>query len=183
MPEPIIGRYPHLPPACLAYDPRAPAVAQRVGDLITTRLPAVTVEHIGSTSVPGCAGKGIVDLMVVYPPGQLPAVKDVLAELGFQPQTSRDPFPEERPMRVGTLEHAGSVFRLHVHVIAADSPEAAGLRGFRDRLRADPQLMDAYVARKRAILAAGVTDSLDYCLRKGEFFTEGPAASGEQEAS
>src|SRR5262249_23014880 len=124
----------------------------------------------GSTAVPGCAGKGVVDLMLVYPEGKLEAARDVLDALGFQRQSTRDPFPEERPMRVGSLEHDGSVYRLHVHVIAAGSPEVAQLLGFRDRLRADPRLVAAYVARKREIVAAGVTDSVEYCERKGAFF-------------
>jgi GrpB-like predicted nucleotidyltransferase (UPF0157 family) len=126
--------------------------------------------------VPGCAGKGVVDLMVVHPDGQLDAVKRVLAALGFQPQTGRDPWPEERPMRVGALEHDGQVFRLHIHVIAASSPEVAELRAFRDRLRADPALVAAYVARKQAILAAGITDSLDYSYAKGPFIRDVLAA-------
>jgi hypothetical protein len=45
------------------------------------------------------------------------------------------------------------------------------LRGFRDRLRADAALVAAYVAAKKAILADGCTDLIDYCNRKGEFAT------------
>jgi GrpB-like predicted nucleotidyltransferase (UPF0157 family) len=119
--------------------------------------------------VPGCAGKGIVDLMLVYPDGQLDAARDLLDALGFQRQTTRDPFPEDRPMRTGSLPHDGAAFNLHVHVIAASSPEADELRGFRDRLRADPALVVAYVAAKRTILADGCTDPVEYCNRKGEF--------------
>jgi GrpB-like predicted nucleotidyltransferase (UPF0157 family) len=171
MNERPIGIYPELPAACLEHDPHAPAAAGRVAALITSRLPDVAVEHIGSTAVPGCAGKGVVDLMVLYPAGRLQAVKDCLAALGFQRQGTRDPFPEDRPMRVGTLVNDGRSFRLHVHVLAADAPEAAVLRGFRDRLRANAELRAAYVARKREILAAGFTDSLDYCEQKGPFIT------------
>ena len=40
------------------------------------------VEHIGSTSVPGCAGKGIIDLMVLYPVGGLEHARQVLDSLG-----------------------------------------------------------------------------------------------------
>jgi GrpB-like predicted nucleotidyltransferase (UPF0157 family)/mannose-6-phosphate isomerase-like protein (cupin superfamily) len=127
------------------------------------------VEHVGSTSVPGCAGKGVVDLMVLYPPGRLAEARGSLDRLGFQRQEGRDPFPEERPMRVGSVGYEGTLFLLHAHVIAADSPEVAVTRAFRDRLRADPGLADAYVARKREILATGVTDPIDYCVAKGNF--------------
>jgi GrpB-like predicted nucleotidyltransferase (UPF0157 family) len=168
--ERAIGPYEHRLAACHEYDPRSAGVAQRVAALIEPHLPGSLVEHIGSTSVPGCAGKGIVDLMLVYPPGQLAAARDLLDALGFQRQTSRDPFPEDRPMRTGSLVHDGTA-NLHVHVLAADSPEVGELRAFRDRLRADPRLVASYVAAKRAIHADGCTDSIDYCYRKGEFIT------------
>jgi GrpB-like predicted nucleotidyltransferase (UPF0157 family) len=171
-PELIIAPYPMQPPRCVEYDPSAAEVAQRVRERVTTALPAVTVEHIGSTAVPGCAGKGVVDLMVLYPPGELEAAKETLAALGFQPQTVGHLFPETRPMRVGALEHAGRTFRLHVHVIAADSPEAATLRAFRERLAANPELMTSYVERKRAILATGITDCRLYTGMKSAFVQE-----------
>ena len=140
-----------------------------VADLIESHLPDVKVEHVGSTSVPGCAGKGVVDLMILYPPGRLPEVKDVLKSLGFQQQTGRDPFPEERPMRIGSIDYDGTRFRLHAHVIPVDSPEVLELRTFRDRLRGESMLLEQYIALKRKIIAEGVTDSLDYSIRKGEF--------------
>jgi GrpB-like predicted nucleotidyltransferase (UPF0157 family) len=170
--ERIIEPYALQPPHCVDYDPSAAEVARRVTESIREELPEVKVEHIGSTSVPGCAGKGVVDLMVLYPEGQLETVKGTLAALGFQPQTVGHMFPESRPMRVGALEHSGRLFRLHVHVIAADSPEAGVLRTFRERLLADPALMNAYVECKRAILASGVTDWQRYTGLKSAFVQE-----------
>src|SRR5688500_16490862 len=118
------------------YDPRYPEVARRVAALIEGRMPDARVEHIGSTAVPGCAGKGIVDFQMLYPPGRLADARDTLDGLGFQRQTGLDPFPEERPLRVGTFAHDGTIYRLHVHVVAEDDAEAEELRRFRDRLRA-----------------------------------------------
>jgi len=137
--------------------------------LVESHLRDVEVEHVGSTAVPGCAGKGIVDLMILYPPRRLAEVRDGLDALGFQRQTGRDPFPEERPMRVGSMEYDGIRFRIHAHVIASDSPEVVELRTFRDRLRSEPMLLEQYVALKRKIITEGVTDSLDYSIRKAEF--------------
>jgi ubiquinone/menaquinone biosynthesis C-methylase UbiE/GrpB-like predicted nucleotidyltransferase (UPF0157 family) len=167
--ERIIGPYENRQAVCQEYDRRTAEVARRVAARIRSHLPGVLVEHIGSTSVPGCAGKGIVDLMLLYPDGQLAAVRDVLDALGFQRQTNRDPFPEDRPMRTGSVVDDGTTFLLHVHVIAASSPEAGELRRFRERLRANPDLVASYVAAKKAILAGGVTDPVDYCIRKGAF--------------
>ena len=62
----VIGPYRSGPAACHEHDPRSAEVARAVAALIEPRLPGAVVEHIGSTSVPGCAGKGIIDLMLLW---------------------------------------------------------------------------------------------------------------------
>ena len=166
----VIERYPELPASWAPYDIRFPLVAAQVASLVRDRMPHVTVEHIGSTAVPGCGGKGVIDVMVVCAPELLGRVKNLLAELGFQPQATRDPFPESRPMRVGALRHQGQLFRIHAHVLTSGAPEAGGLLAFRDRLRTDSALRASYEACKQAILAAGVADSVSYAEAKVRFF-------------
>jgi GrpB-like predicted nucleotidyltransferase (UPF0157 family) len=165
----VVGPYSSLPAACRKHDPRAVEVARQIIALVAENMPQIHAEHVGSTSVPGCAGKGIVDLLVPVPDGKLDAVKELLERLGFQHQSGPEPFPEDRPMRVGSWQHDGETFLLHVHVIPASSPEVEEMRFFRSCLRSDPDLMKAYVAQKRKIIAGGVTDSLEYCKVKGEF--------------
>ncbi len=170
--QPRIGPYECRPAACRDFDPRAAVVAGRVAVLISSQLPQIRVEHVGSTSVPGCAGKGTIDLMLPVPEGQMETVRETLDRLGFQRQTGQDPFPEDRPLRVGSVVYEGDLFLLHVHAIPATSTEVEEMRFFRACLRGDPQLLKMYVARKRQILAAGVTDSLEYCRQKGQFIRE-----------
>ena len=74
-----IGRYEYVQygdpgDAFRPYDARCPEVAHRVADFIQERLPGARVEHVGSTAVPGCPGKGVVDLMLPYAPGDLDRV-------------------------------------------------------------------------------------------------------------
>jgi GrpB-like predicted nucleotidyltransferase (UPF0157 family) len=157
------------PPRCERYDERAVDAAAALAEFLRGNLQGVIIEHIGSTAVPGCAGKGIIDLLVMYPPGQLESVRDEIDALGFQRQTTRDPFPEERPMRTGAFEHQGRPYFVHVHVVSADSPELEDLRYFRDCLRADAELRSAYVAFKKKLLAKGIVDSIDYAIAKGDF--------------
>jgi GrpB-like predicted nucleotidyltransferase (UPF0157 family) len=151
------------------YDPGAAGAAAEAAALIESALPWVQVEHIGSTAVPDCAGKGIVDLMALYPAGKLAATREAIDRIGFQRQKVGHIFPEERPMRVGAIEHAGKRYRLHLHLIGANSPEKESLRRFRDALRADAALRDAYQAKKRAILISGLSEPKDYTHAKGEF--------------
>jgi GrpB-like predicted nucleotidyltransferase (UPF0157 family) len=138
--------------------------------LIAERLPDTTVEHVGSSSVPGCAGKGYLDLVIPYrDETHLGVINDALFALGFGRQRNHDSFPETRPMRTGAIDHEGETFLLHVHVVSECGPETAELRDFRDRLRADPVLLAEYVSAKRAILDAGVLDGVDYAEKKGKF--------------
>ena len=169
-----IGRYAYVrygdpEDAFRPSDARCPAVARRVAELVRGRLPWARVEHVGSTAVPGCPGKGVVDLMLPYAPGDLVAVRAAVEALGFRLHLGCDPFPPERPVFVGTLEHDGEPFRLHLHVVPAGDPEVAAQRRFREALRADPALVAAYAERKRAALAAGVTDGTVYNRGKAAF--------------
>ncbi|MDP9470919.1 MAG: GrpB family protein [Chloroflexota bacterium] len=170
----VIGRYEYIryadqEDAFQPYDARCPEVARRVADLIRGRLPGAPVEHVGSTAVPGCPGKGVVDLMLPYAPGELDTVRTAVEGLEFRLHIGRDPFPPERPVYVGTLEHDGEPFRLHLHAIPAQDPEVATQRRFRDALQANPALVAQYAERKRAVLATGVTDGHDYNLGKNAF--------------
>ncbi|MGH2557940.1 MAG: GrpB family protein [Thermomicrobiales bacterium] len=163
-------RYEDPAAAFRPYDPRCPEVAHRVIELIRARMPEAQIEHVGSTAIPGCDGKGVVDLMLLYRPGRLAAARDTLDGLGFQRQHDRPwAFTEERPVRLGTIAHNGETFRLHVHVIVAGSPEAAEQLHFRDRLRADAALVTEYVARKRAVLVGGIHDANEYNQGKEAF--------------
>lgn len=169
--KPIIGPYPRpSPPTYQEYDPRAPAVAARLVALIRERLPTAHAEHVGSTSIPGCAGKGVIDLALPFDgQSELDAINAVLYALGFQDQRNPHRHPESRPMRLGTLAHDGDAFLVHVHVIPADSGELAALCAFRDRLRGDRGLTEAYMAQKREIIAAGFISGIDYTERKERF--------------
>jgi GrpB-like predicted nucleotidyltransferase (UPF0157 family) len=162
--------FPSPPPALRPWNPRAPVVAEHVVSLIVERLPDTTVEHVGSSAVPGCAGKGYLDFAIPYRDDtHLTAINKALFALGFGRQRNRDPFPETRPMRTGAIDYEDKTFLLHVHVVPDSAPDMTELRDFRDRLRADPILVAEYVAAKRQILHAGVIDSQDYAERKGEF--------------
>jgi GrpB-like predicted nucleotidyltransferase (UPF0157 family) len=165
----VIGPYSQHPARFLPYDP----VAAEVASLISTEIhgvePSLTVEHVGSSAVPGCAGKGVVDLAVCYSPGGLDAAKAALDRIGFQPQPGPDPFPESRPMRVGSAIVRGGVYQLHAHVIEQRSAEIVELLAFREALRADATMRRDYEARKQAIISDGVNDTAAYAEAKGGF--------------
>jgi GrpB-like predicted nucleotidyltransferase (UPF0157 family) len=159
------------PAAFHVYDPRWPQAAALLIESIERQEARLRADHIGSTSVPECGGKGVIDLAVTYLTGDLEIAKSALAALGFQPQTGGDPFPETRPMREANVSAFGSRFNVHAHVIVRHGEEHGTLLAFRDALRRDAELRLGYEAEKQRILAAGITDRLQYCNAKGEFIT------------
>ena len=165
---PPIGRYRRVPVQVHQADPDAPEVARRLIGLIASRWPATPAEHVGSTAVPGLAGKGIVDLLLAAEAAQIPAITQALGELGFQPQRPAA-FPPTRPMLWGTYRHGATQYRIHVHVVPAASPEVAAMRGLRDALCADPVLRRRYVALKRAIVAGGPADPVTFTKAKHDW--------------
>jgi GrpB-like predicted nucleotidyltransferase (UPF0157 family) len=147
-------------------NPSAPQVARRVAELIAARRPGAVAEHVGSSAVPGLAGKGTVDLLLPVPPEEIPAVTEDLLALGFQRQAVPTAFPPTRPMLQGVIRHGTGSFRVHVHVVPESSPEVAALRGFRDALLADPALRREYEQLKRSIVDGGTVDSVAFSKAK-----------------
>jgi GrpB-like predicted nucleotidyltransferase (UPF0157 family) len=167
-PQPPIGRYRRVPVEVHQADPQAPEVARRLIALIATRWPGAPAEHVGSSAVPGLAGKNIIDLLLAADPADIPAVTQTLLELGFQHQVPAA-FPATRPMLWGTFRNGSTDYRVHVHVVAASSPEVAAMRGFRDALRADPLLRRRYAALKRGIVAGGPVDPVAFTKAKHDW--------------
>ena len=174
----LIGTYTPSAVEYLPYDPESPRVAARTAKLIVRSGCPLEVEHIGSTAVPGCWGKGIIDLLVVYTPGCLEEARNTLDGLGFQRQKGHEPFPESRPMRVGSVRYLGRTYRTHAHVIEAGSSEARDLVRFRDLLRHNIDLRCRYEAEKRTLLARGITKGTEYSNAKGDFIRSALTASG-----
>jgi GrpB-like predicted nucleotidyltransferase (UPF0157 family) len=166
--QPVIGPYAEPPLACREFDPRAAEVARQVAGLISLHLPSLWAEHVGSTAVPGCGGREIVDLLIACPEGDVKNVDLLLDRLGFQ-RGGAALFPPHPPAHQGAWIHDDDPFLLHVHVLTAGSVEVDSMRFFRACLRADAELTRAYVQHKRAIIAGGVTEAAEYCRQKAAF--------------
>jgi GrpB-like predicted nucleotidyltransferase (UPF0157 family) len=158
--------YCRVPIVVRDHNAAAPEVARRVAEMIAAKRPGAVAEHVGSSAVPGLAGKGTVDLLLPTPPEEIPAVTDDLLALGFQRQAVSTAFPPTRPMLQGIIRHGDTSFRVHIHVVPAGSSEVAALRGFRDALLADPGLRVEYENLKRTIVDGGTVDSVAFSKAK-----------------
>ncbi len=166
-----IRPYERIPAAFHAWDPRTPEIAGEVARLIASAHPGTTVEHVGSSAVPGLPGKNVVDLAIEAAPEGIPPLVDALLSLGFGRQPGIAPFPPTRPMLVGTVVRDRLPFRIHCHVIPPARGELRELVAFREALRADDGLREAYAAAKERIVAAAPDgdDNQLYTLRKSDF--------------
>ena len=158
--------YCRVPIVVHEHNAAAPEVARRVAELVAAKRPGAVAEHVGSSAVPGLAGKGTVDLLLPTPSEEIPAVTDDLLALGFQRQAVSTAFPPTRPMLQGIIRHGDTSFRVHIHVVPAGSSEVAALRGFRDALLADPGLRVEYEELKRSIVDGGTVDSVAFSKAK-----------------
>ncbi len=108
------------------------------------------IEHIGSTSVPGLAGKPVVDVMplvATFEDGA--ACVTALEALGYE-YRGENGIPG-RHYFVRAADAARGRRREHVHMLIAGSPEAERHLRFRDHLRAHPERARAYETLKRAL--------------------------------
>ncbi|MHC1563504.1 GrpB family protein [Actinomycetospora sp. C-140] len=163
------------------HDPGWPAAAARWGARVRSALGAraLRIEHVGSTSVPGMAGKDLVDLLVVVE--DLDAV-DALGRAawhraGVVPVAGDfygiDRHDREHPQRVAVDADPGRPLNVHLHPRA--SPVWRELLAFRDRLRADEEHRAAYVALKHRLAREAGGDVDVYSRGKRAWINEAVA--------
>ena len=170
MPGPILlAEYDPLWPA-LFEELRAPVVAA-LGNLV------VTVEHVGSTAVPGLAARPIIDMDVVVPSvADIPEAIGRLAHLGYVHQGDLG-----IPGREAFTSPAGKPGH-HLYVVAVGSEEYRRHRSFRDYLLTHPDEARAYEALKKAAALRFVDDRAAYTEAKSPFIQAamGRASSCEE---
>jgi GrpB-like predicted nucleotidyltransferase (UPF0157 family) len=154
------------PVIIVGYDPSWPATFQQLRAQVAARLGplAVAIEHVGSTAVPGLAAKPIIDLdVVIADPTDLPTVIERLRPLGYHHQGDLGvPGREAFTTPVGAPPH-------HLYICAADTPALNRHLAFRDTLRANAELAQAYGDLKRDLAAKLGHDRAGYTEAKTRF--------------
>jgi len=145
--EIIIGEVEPQAIVVVDYDPAWPGRFRREEAKIRAALgeAALSVEHIGSTSVPGLAAKPIVDiLLVVEDSGEEASYLPALEKAGYVLRVREPDFHEHRMFRTPEKD-------VHLHVYSAGSPEIERYLLLRDRLRENGKERDLYVRTKREL--------------------------------
>jgi GrpB-like predicted nucleotidyltransferase (UPF0157 family) len=146
------------PVEVVAPDPTWPAQYDEVRSRVATALGdrAVSVEHVGSTSVPGLWAKPVIDVDVtVADSADEAAYLPDLEAAGFELRVREPEWEEHRLVR-------GSEPASNVHVFSAGAVEPRRHRAFREWLATHPDDLAAYADLKRELAGRGFTDAMDY---------------------
>lgn len=120
---------------------------------------ALSVEHIGSTSVPGLAAKPIIDMLLT--------VADVPDEAAYVPALEatglglRVREPEHRMLRTPVRD-------VHLHVYGPADPAVRDYLDLRDWLTVDGADRELYAMTKRRLAQQSWRDMNDYAEAKSE---------------
>lgn len=140
-PDPVLELVP--------YDPAWPAAFERERALLAAAVPgALSIEHIGSTSIPGMLAKPTLDILVVLArAGDVLAREEQLAAIGYDYRPGS--FPDEEHLFFRKVVDGKR--KVHLHVLGATSPDPAGYRLFREYLVACPRAAARYRSAKLAL--------------------------------
>ncbi len=145
--EVIIGEIEPQSIVVVDYDPSWPERFRQEEARIRAALgeAALSVEHIGSSSVPGLAAKPIVDvLLVVEDSAEEPSYLLALEAAGYVLRVREPDFDEHRMFRTPGKD-------VHLHVFSAGSQEIERYLLLRERLREDEGDRELYARTKREL--------------------------------
>ncbi|MGH2628960.1 MAG: GrpB family protein [Actinomycetota bacterium] len=156
---------PQPPELVVDPDPTWPDTFEGIKSRIEPALAGVatSVEHIGSTAVPGLAAKPIIDIDVVVPDhDHVPRAIERLASLGYAHQgdlgvAGREAF---RPPQEGPYHH--------LYVVVDGSEPHRNHMDLRDHLRRHPEDARRYADMKRDLASLLATDREAYTTGKSE---------------
>ena len=119
------------------YQRRWPVDFLKIQDYILSSLRTYeSIEHIGSTSIPGMVAKPIIDIMIVVPEGDMSQVIKELAHLEYRHQgdlgvIGREAF-DYLPSHIDLPKH-------HLYACYPDNQQLSGTRAFREFLRGNEE--------------------------------------------
>ncbi len=162
--EVIIGEIEPQSIVVVDYDPSWPERFRQEEARIRAALgeAALSVEHIGSSSVPGLAAKPIVDiLLVVEDSAEEPSYLPALQAAGYVLRVREPDFDEHRMFRTPQKD-------VHLHVFSVGSQEIDRYLLLRNRLRENEEDRELYARTKRELASRDWASMQHYAEAKTE---------------
>ena len=150
------------------YSKNYPKLFEKEKTKLKEIVPNAKIEHIGSTSVEGLGGKGIIDVLVVVPRKDFEHVKKVLIKLNYD-TLSRNLHKD----RISFYKDSKILKkrRVHIHLTAKNSKVEKQAIKFRNLLRKNKKLRDKYSLLKQKAIKLG-KKSKDYRDFKYKFIED-----------
>lgn len=154
-----------------AFEPHNDEIHQQGGDDNASRVAILSINHVGSTSVPKLPAKAVIDIDLVLSSNSLssePFYVPRLEAAGFQ-FLLREPWYEHR------FFYAWEPISCNLHVWGPQCPEVERHRIFRDWLREHEDDRELYGRTKKEVAALSREKGermIEYTLRKDEVVRE-----------
>jgi GrpB-like predicted nucleotidyltransferase (UPF0157 family) len=125
----------------------------------------IQIEHIGSTSIPGLGGKGVIDIGILAPLDLRQHIWDSLLSNGYSLRDNYQPSMHVSHIvfREDPLE---GTRKYHIQIREPHDPNIVRLIKFRDYLRQNPDDLQKYADIKRQAAQVADGDKLTYMATK-----------------
>ena len=156
-----------------SYDPAWPSHFLQVKAFAQSGLVGVdhTIEHVGSTAIPGMVAKPTIDLDVVVPPGGFPKTKAGLEAIGYIHQGDLG-IPGRHAFDLADAEARSRLPAHHLYVCEDGAYELRKHLAFRDFLRQHPEWRERLSQLKRELCVKHNNDRQAYIDGKARMVEE-----------
>lgn len=160
--------------------PLFPGLFLKEKDRIAPNLPfSASIEHVGSTAVPGLGGKGIIDIAIAIDRNSMEKAKAELQKLGYEFRPSFST-PDRFYFVIYLPDPEEGHRRYHVHLTYLQSKEWRELVGFRNYLLNNPEELREYAELKKKAALEAEEDGEKYRKIKEPMFQKFNAAQSIQ---
>ncbi|MFH2085820.1 MAG: GrpB family protein [bacterium] len=149
------------------YDQHVIELFNQAIDVLQKTLPETEIHHVGSTSIPGLGGKGIIDILIAIPDWVRKAeAGEKLVKLGFS-HVHKEINNRIFMSRIGeTVKND-----VHLHLTFIGSSEYVNILAFRDYLRAHPDEAAKYLRLKHEWLKDAKGNRKLYAAAKNAYIS------------
>lgn len=147
------------------YDPIFPILFEKERKKLTKILgEEIKIEHVGSTSVPGLGGKGIIDISILTPKTKLKSYMKKLKKLGFN-EVPNHPGDDRRIFMQKVKFEGKKESRVHIHLCLTKEFWDSFII-FRDYLKKNKKAMEDYANIKKEAAKHAKNDGKKYGAHK-----------------
>ncbi len=153
----------------ISYDSAWPSIFEAEKSILSSLLGniAISIEHIGSTSVVGLAAKPVIDILLeVSDLSQLDAKSNEFTSIGYEVR-GENGIPGRRYYQKGGNERSH-----HIHAFLSGSKGIFRHRAFKEYLIAHPNIAQDYANIKKQAVIECANDNELYISLKNSFIIE-----------